>query len=172
VGRGFDLSGAVPRLGADVPQWMGETIGFWDGEALITWTSNIQGWFTHSSFEYSNKLQTVEIFTPRKTAQGKLLGLEHETVFYDPEALVQPVRSVRFLARQGDLNDVPPVNLVHCNQTFFVVNGRATPAVPGTVIQYRVEDLYGRPWAAYWEEYFEKGMQRPKSEDLFDFSGR
>ena len=169
VGRGFDLSGAVPRLGADVPRWMGETIGFWDGDALVTWTANIQGWFTHSSWEYSNKLQTIEIWTPRRDAQGRLLGLEHEAVFYDEEGLVQPVRNVRFLARQGDFNDVPPNNLQHCNQTFFVVNGRATPLAPGARIEYRVEDLYGRPWAAVWEEYFETGMQRPKSEDLFDF---
>ena len=70
VGRDFDLSGAVPRLGADVPQWMGETVGFWDGDALITWTSNIQGWFTHSSWEYSSKLQTIEIFTPRSTGRA------------------------------------------------------------------------------------------------------
>ena len=169
VDRGFDLSGAVPRLGADVPRWMGETVGFWDGAALITWTSNIQGWFTHSSWEYSSKLQTIEIFTPRVDSQGKLLGLEHEAVFYDEEALVEPVRNVRFLARQGGFNDVPPNNLTHCNQTFFVVNGRATPLAPGAEIQYRVEDLYGRPWAAVWEEYFEQGMQRPKGEDIFDF---
>jgi hypothetical protein len=169
VGRSFDLSGTVPRLGADVPQWLGETIGFWDGDALVTWTSNIQGWFTHSSWEYSNKLQTVEIWTPRKDAQGKLLGLEHEAIFYDEEGLEQPIRAVRFLARQGDLNDVPPNNPTHCNQTIFLVDGRATPVVPGTVIQYRVEDLYGRPWAAVWERYFEQGMQRPKGEDLFDF---
>jgi len=169
VGRSFDLSGAVPRLGADVPRWLGETVGFWDGNALITWTSNIQGWFTHSSWEYSNKLQTIEIWTPRADRQGKLLGLEHETVFYDEEALTQPIRNVRFLARQGDFNDVPPNNLTHCNQTLFVVDGRATPLVPGAVIQYRVEDLYGRPWAAVWEEYFEQGMQHPKGEDLFDF---
>jgi hypothetical protein len=169
VGRSFDLSGAVPRLGADVPQWMGETVGFWDGNALITWTSNIQGWFTHSSWEYSSKLQTVEIFTPRKDGQGKLLGLTHEAIFYDPEGLVQPIRSVRFLPRLGDSNDVPPNNPTHCNQTLFLVNGRATPVAPGTVIQYRVEDLYGRPWAAVWEEYFEKGMQRPEREDIFDF---
>ena len=61
IGREFDLSGTVPHLGPDVPQWMGETIGFWDDDALITWTSNIQGWFTHSSWEYSSKLQTIEI---------------------------------------------------------------------------------------------------------------
>jgi hypothetical protein len=169
VGREFDLSGAVPRLGADVPRWLGETVGFWDGDVLITWTSNIQGWFTHSSWEYSSKLQTIEIFTPRMGSQGQLLGLEHEAVFYDEEGLVQPIRNVRFLARQGGFNDVAPNNLTHCNQTFFVVNGRATPLVPGAEIQYRVEDLYGRPWAAVWEEYFEQGMQRPEAEDIFDF---
>jgi len=169
VGRSFDLSGAVPRLGADVPRWLGETIGFWDGDALVTWTSNIQGWFTHSSWEHSSKLQTIEIFTPRLDSQGKLLGLEHEAVFYDEEGLLQPIRNVRFLARQGDLNDVPPNNLTHCNQTFFVVDGRATPLVPGTEIRYRVEDLYGRPWAAVWEEHFEQGMRRPSAEDIFDF---
>jgi hypothetical protein len=170
VGRAFELSGAVPRLGADVAQWFGETVGFWDGDALITWTSNVQGWFTHASFEYSNELQTVEIFSPRTDAAGKLLGLEHETVFYDAQSLVQPVRSVRFLPRRGELNDVPPNNISHCNQTIFQVNGRPAPVVPGTVIQYRVEDLYGRPWAAVWEEYFEQGMQRPEREDLFDFN--
>ena len=169
IGRSFDKSGAVPRLGAEVPQWFGETIGFWDRDALITWTSNIQGWFTHSSWEYSNALQTVEIFTPRKDARGNLLGLEHEAVFYDAESLVQPIRSVRFLPRRGNLNDVPPNNVTHCNQTIFPVNGRPTPSVPGAVIQYRVEDLYGRPWAAAWEEYFEQGMQRPAVEDPFDF---
>jgi hypothetical protein len=148
---------------------MGETVGHWDGDALVTWTSNIQGWFTHSSFEHSSKLQTIEIWTPRMDSGGRLLGLEHEAVFYDDEALVEPVRNVRFLARQGGFNDVPPNNLTHCNQTFFVVNGRAIPLAPGAEIEYRVEDLYGRPWAAVWEEYFEQGMQRPKSEDIFDF---
>ena len=27
-----------------VPQWFGETIGFWDGTTLVTWTANIQAW--------------------------------------------------------------------------------------------------------------------------------
>jgi hypothetical protein len=169
VGREFDHSGAVPRLGADVPQWMGETIGFWDGDALITWTSNIQGWFTHSSWEYSNELQTIEIWTPRKNSDGALLGLEHEAVFYDQAGLVQPIRSIRFLSRQGDFNDVAPVSLTHCHQTIVPIDGRGTPVAPGTVIPYKVESLYGRPWARIWVEYFEQGMQRPDDEDLFDF---
>jgi hypothetical protein len=169
VGREFDLSGVVPRLGADVPQWMGETIGFWDGATLVTWTSNIQGWFTHSSWEYSNKLQTIEIWTPRLDSESRLLGLEHEAVFYDEEGLVQPIRAIRFLARRGDFNDVPPNHLTHCNQTIFPINGRGIPVAPGTVIELKVEDLYGRPWAAVWEEYFEQGMRRPAREDFLGF---
>src|SRR5579862_6277541 len=32
-----------------VPQWYGETIGFWDGTSLITWTANVQAWtLSHS----------------------------------------------------------------------------------------------------------------------------
>jgi hypothetical protein len=170
IGREFDLSGAVPRLGADVPRWMGETIGFWDGDALITWTSNIQGWFTHASWEYSSRLQTIEIWTPRKGRDGTLTGLEHESIFYDDKALVQPVRSIRFFPRLGDFNAAVPNTLSWCNQTIFPVNGRGTQVAPGKVIEYRVEDLFGRPWAAIWEEHFEKGMQRPKEDSLFDFN--
>jgi hypothetical protein len=28
-----------------------------------------------------------------------------------------------------------------------------------------VRDLYDRPWARIWEEYFEKGMKRPADAD-------
>src|SRR5690606_16899176 len=59
VGRRFNEDGAVPRLGPDVPRWYGETIGFWDGEALVTWTSNIQAWTSHGVHEHSGRLQTI-----------------------------------------------------------------------------------------------------------------
>jgi len=169
IGREFDTSGVVPRLGPDVPRWMGETVGFWDGEALIMWTSNIQGWFTHASWEYSNKLQTIEIWTPRKDEAGNLTGLEHETVFYDEDGLTEPVRAVRFFLSQGDFNDVVPNTLTHCNQNIYNIDGRGQVVTPGTVIEYTVEDLFGRPWAAVWEEYFEDGMQRPGNDALFEF---
>jgi hypothetical protein len=29
--------------------------------------------------------------------------------------------------------------------------------------------MYGRPWAKIWEEYYEKGMQRPAEQDVFSF---
>jgi hypothetical protein len=79
-------------LGSDVPQWYGDTIGFWDGEALITWTSNVQGWNQHSSWEWSDKLETIEIFTAVRDAGGKMLGLDWESILYDSEALAAPVR--------------------------------------------------------------------------------
>ena len=105
IGREFNEEGVVPRLGPDVPQWFGETIGFWDGEALITWTSNIQGWISHGGFEFSNKLQSIEIYTPRKDAGGKLIGIKQEVVLYDPEAFVEPLRIVQNLDKLGDLNE-------------------------------------------------------------------
>src|SRR5579862_7123878 len=44
-----------------VLQWYGETIGFWDGTTLVTWTANIQPWtLTHAMFETSAKMETVE----------------------------------------------------------------------------------------------------------------
>ena len=42
----------------EVPQWYGETVGFWDGDTLVAWTANVQGWtITHSMFEYSNSME-------------------------------------------------------------------------------------------------------------------
>ena len=171
IDRTFNLTGAIPNLGVEAPSWLGETIGFWDGDTLITWTANVQGWFTHGSWEYSNKMQLIEIWTPRRFADGRLAGLEHETVFYDPDAFVQPVRDVRFFSRRGGLQDAPPFHLDHCNQTIFPgSDGRATQVPPGTTIQYKVRQLYDRPWARIWEEYFEKGMTRPpEADDLGGF---
>jgi hypothetical protein len=169
VGREFNLSGAVPRLGADVPRWYGETIGFWDHDTLITWTSNIQGWFAHGAFEFSNQMQTLEIYAPNRDANGKFIGLNHEAILYDPEALVEPVRIIRNYEKTSGFEEGDPYVFIECNPTIFPVNGKATPVTPGQTIQYRVPDLYGRPWAQMWEQYNEQGMEKPKEKDMFTF---
>jgi hypothetical protein len=169
VGRTFNEQGSVPRLGADVPRWYGETIGFWDGDVLITWTSNIQGWKVHGNFEFSNNLQTIEIYTPNRDTAGNLLGLNHEGIFYDPDALVEPIRMVRNLEKTGDVDYGDPYIFIECVPTIFPLNGRATPVSPGTVIQHKVPDMYGRPWAQIWQEYHEPGMQRLENDDIFNF---
>jgi hypothetical protein len=168
MNRSFDLSGEVPRLGQDVRRWYGETIGFWDGDALITWTSNIQGWMTHASFEHSSQMQTIEIYTPRHDDDGKLLGLLQETVFYDPEALVEPLRLYTNMNRIFALNEGDPRIFVECLQTIYPLDGRMTPVAPGQQISITAPDWYGRPWAQMWEQYFEQGMSRPRT-DAFSF---
>jgi len=170
IGRKFNMDGAVPRLGADVPRWYGETIGFWDGDALITWTSNIQGWTVHGVFEFSSRMQTVEIYTPNRDSDGGFRGLKHEAIFYDPEALVEPIRIVRNLHRLGDFDSGDPIVFAECVQSIFPIDGRATPVAPGVAIDYEVPDMYGRPWAQMWERYFEQGMDKPQTkEDIFSF---
>jgi hypothetical protein len=164
IGAQFDESGVVPRLGPDVPQWFGDTIGFWDGEALITWTSNIQAWISHGGFEYSNKLQSIEIYTPRKDAAGNLVGLKHEVVLYDDEAFVDPVRIVHTLTRQQDHDEGEPFPIMECIPQSFPVDGHTTPMTPGQTFEYRVPDIFGRPWAQIWERYHEEGMERPREQ--------
>ena len=169
MGSEFIETGSVPRLGADVPQWFGESIGFWDGEALISWTSNIQGWISHGAAEFSNKLQSIEIYTPRKDAAGRLTGIQHETVLYDPDVFVEPVRIVETWNRLGRLNEHEPLVVLECVPHIFPVRGNATPETPGATFEYTLPDIYGRPWAQIWERYHEQGMERPPEEDLFSF---
>jgi hypothetical protein len=170
VGRQFNLSGGVPRLGAEVPRWYGETVGFWDKDALVTWTSNIQGWTAHGKFEFSSKMQTVEIYSPVRDAAGKVTGMNHEAIFYDPEALVEPIRIVRTMPRVADLDEGNPYTFIECVPNIYPVKGRGTPVTPGQTIEYEVPDIYGRPWAKNWETYLEQGMKRPEAdESMFKF---
>jgi hypothetical protein len=170
IGRSFDTDGTLPHLGGEVPRWYGDTIGFWDGDALITWTSNIQPWKVHGNFEFSGMLQTIEIYTPRRDAAGTFVGLDHEGVFYDPEALVQPIRMTRTLERISGFESGDPYTFIECVQTIYPIDGRARPVVSGSVIPFKVPNVYGRPWAQIWEEYHEKGMTRPaeKLPDIFN----
>jgi len=172
VGRTFKMDGPVPRLGEQVPRWYGETIGFWDHDTLITWTSNIQAWTSHTAFEHSGSMQSIEIYAPLHDANGKFTGLSHEAILYDPEALVQPIRILERMDKRADFADadVNPIVFTECIQTIYPVKGTPTNETPGRTIEFEVPDMYGRPWAQAWEKYWEQGMKKPDGEDLFDFS--
>ena len=169
VGREFRMDGPVPRLGADVPRWYGETIGFWDRDVLVTWTSNIQGWKVHGLFEFSSRMQSIEIYTPNRDRAGRFIGLNHESILYDPEALVQPIRIVRNFSKLSGFDAGTPQDFIKCVQTIFSIDGLPTPKAPGDRIPFVMPDIYGRPWAQIWEQYFEKDMQKPRAQDIFDF---
>jgi hypothetical protein len=124
---------------------------------------------SHTQIEFSSKMQTVEIYSPNRDASGKFLGLNHESIFYDPEALVEPIRIVRNLTKVSDFDQGEPLPFIECIQTLFPINGRAVPVTPGTDIEFTVPDMYGRPWARIWERYFEQDMQKPEQDDIFSF---
>ena len=112
----------------------------------------------------------VEIYTANRDDNGDVYGLNHEAIFYDPEALVEPIRVVRNLERQGGLNDGDPYQFIECVQSIFNISGVATPAAPGEAIEYIVPDMYGRPWADNWERFHEQNMEAPEeAEDIFSF---
>ena len=104
-----------------VPQWFGETVGFWNGNTLIAWTANVQGWnLTHNMFEYSDSMEIIEAFRP--SADGRTITWE--ATFYDPEAFVRPVHAVTILNLNKGLDDADTRHTyVECRVASTIVNG-------------------------------------------------
>ena len=144
-----------------VPQWYGETVGFWSGNTLVAWTANVIPWtLSHSMFEYSGKLQVIEVFTP--SPDGK--GITVESTFYDPEAFVRPLHAVTPWIRQNGPGDKEArYTFIECRVQSTIVNGpdgRPTQLIPS---DEGFIDYFGRPWAENWEKHFEDGWKRPEN---------
>ena len=141
-----------------VPQWFGETVGFWNGNTLTAWTANVQGWtLSHSMFEFSNQMQTVETWTPMPDGR-----ITYATTFYDPEAFIRPLRTTQIWERTAPLNDPNQrFTYVECRVQSTIQNGpdgrptQLLPIDPGYI------DYFGRPWATNWETHFEQGWKKP-----------
>jgi len=146
-----------------VPQWYGETVGFWNGTTLVAWTANVQGWtLSHSMFEFSSSLETIDVFTPRLDASGNFVGLSLESTFYDPEAFVAPLHNVINFTRVAPLDDpTRRYTYIECLSNLRNVDGRPTQT---TSSDPRFVDYYGRPWAQNWEKYFEVGWDKPETD--------
>jgi hypothetical protein len=147
-----------------VPQWYGEAVAFWDGPKLVVWTANVQAWtLSHSMFEFSGALETIDTFEPRLDAAGRLIGLTNDTTFYDPEAFVAPLHNVMHFNRQTGLDAADRrYTYIECLSNLRNTNGRPTQL---TGSDPRYIDYYGRPWAQNWEKYFEVGWDKP-ADDL------
>ena len=147
-----------------VPQWLGETVGFWDGDELVTWTANVQPWTQHTMFEFSSRFQSVETFKPVYYADGRFAGLDHEAVWYDPDAFVQPLRvRDRYLRRAEAGDPEARFTFIECLSNIRDVDGhpkQLTSDDPNYI------DYYGRPWAKNWEKWFEQGWDKPSSETV------
>jgi hypothetical protein len=147
-----------PKHVLDIPQFFGETIGFWDGDTLITWTANVQGWILHSLFEYSNRMEVVETWKPRRE-NGAFVGLDHDAIFYDPAAFAVPLRATQELERiASPQTEEARYMYVACLSNIQNTDGRPTQLGPNDP---RFVDYYNRPWARVWERYFEAGWEKP-----------
>ncbi len=83
---------------------------------------------------------------------------------------MEPIRVVRNYLKTSGFEEGDPYVFIECVQTIFPIKGAPTPVAPGTVIEYEVPDMYGRPWAQMWETYNEQGMEKPDTqEDIFSF---
>jgi hypothetical protein len=78
-----DGSGHTPEE-LRFPKWHGESVGFWNGDALIVYTNQIRPWKGGVS-EHSEQLETVERY--RRVGDR----IEGEITIYDPVVLVRPL---------------------------------------------------------------------------------
>lgn len=142
-----------------VPQWYGESVGFWDDDALVVWTANVQGWtLSHSMFEYSNALEVIEVIRPGESANELIV----EATFYDPEAFTRPLHSVTPWTRSAGVEDPSRrYTFVECRVQSTIINGADGRPTQLTFLDDGYIDYFGRPWAQNWESHFEQGWERP-----------
>lgn len=142
-----------------VPQWYGETVGFWDGETLVAWTANVQGWtLSHSMFEYSSSLEIIEVIKASESGDGLVV----EATFYDPEAFIQPLRTVTPWIRKAAPRDPEQrYTFIECRTMSQIVNGPDGRPTQKIFLDEDYIDFYNRPWARNWEQHFEQGWERP-----------
>ena len=144
---------------AGVPQWYGETVGFWNQDTLIAWTANVQGWkLSHSMPEYSNNFEVIEVFRPSPDGSGLVV----EATFYDPDAFTQPLHTVTPWNKRFEADDADNrYTFKQCRTQSTIVNG--TDGRPTQLIftDEGYVDYFGRPWAQNWERHFEQGWEKP-----------
>ena len=130
------------------PQWLGESVAFWDGGALVVHTNQIRQWnATHSMFEWSDQLTTVERY---ERVDDSIIG---EITFYDPVAFVEPLHA-DFTYNLQTNPEIRPV-FSTCTDTngpagniFVNEAGILDERTPGTPGYWDPTDP--RPWAAHY----------------------
>ena len=129
------------------PQWLGESIGFWDGNALVVHTNQIRQWTaTHAMIEWSNQMTAVERY---ERVGNEIVG---EITLYDPEAFLHPLHArIRFTRVTGNDRMV----FSTCTDTngpssniFVRPDGITDERVPGDPGYWDPNDP--RPWAKHY----------------------
>jgi hypothetical protein len=164
-GRGF-----LPEQNA-VPQWMGESQGFWDGDELVIWTRNIiQNSGGHGLPEHSDKLQLIERY---KRIGNEILT---DVTWYDPVAFAYPWHSIGIFQRQPlDHWKQSPPTINECattNNVYHDENGVIQEFAPGDP---RFHDLFDEtPWLTTFtrSEEAKKAGRIPAAPSFLSFASR
>jgi len=164
-GRGF-----LPEQNA-IPQWMGESQGFWDGDELVVWTKNIiQNSGGHGLPEHSDKLQLIERY---KRIGNEILT---DVTWYDPVAFGYPWHSVGIFQRQPlDHWKQSPSTINECattNNVYHDENGVIQEFAPGDP---RFHDLFDEtPWLTTFKrsEEAKKAGRIPAAPSFLTFAPR
>jgi len=115
--------------------WYGDTIGFWDGNRLITNTVDLYpADFTRWAPMTSNQLESVEIWELKQYPDG-IERLEVQVTFYDSYAFAKPVHAVYAFRHATALEDAGyRVTHWECESTNNAVmdeDGGTTYRLPG-----------------------------------------
>jgi hypothetical protein len=126
-----------------LPQWLGDSIGFWDGDTLVVHTNHLKaGEYARGNPDFSFKTSTVERI--RRTAPGVI---EDRITVYDPDSLVKPFRAIfRYKKMPADVR----VNYASCeenNNTYRMDDGRSGEYLPGDK-EFRDATTFGIPEVA------------------------
>ncbi len=83
--------------------WFGDTIGFWDGDRLVTHTVDLlPADFTRWAPMTSNQFESVEVWELKQYPDG-IERLEVQVTFYDSFAFEKPVNAVYAFRRAVEL---------------------------------------------------------------------
>ncbi len=115
--------------------WYGDTIGFWDGNKLVTSTKYLYpADFTRWSPMTSNQFESVEIWELRKYPGG-IERLEVQATFYDQHAFLKPVQVVYAFRHAVELQKADyRINHWECeqtNNTYLDDKGKSNFHLPG-----------------------------------------
>lgn len=144
-----DGSGHSPKE-AEFAKWHGESIGFWEGDALVVHTNQIRGWKGGMS-EFTDELETVERY--RRVGNR----IEGEITLYDPKVFVRPVHAkARFELDPEKRPELRPLYNT-CTDTngpsskvFMDERGVLNERLPGDPLYWNAADP--RPWGTYLNE--------------------
>lgn len=99
------------------PLWEGDSIGFWDGDTLVVWVTNVKGnLIGRHQPAVSDRLQAYEEWT--KVADDVI---RVRVTFHDPEALEAPFDFIRYYRKVENPDGALRATYFACNENQNVV---------------------------------------------------